>query len=179
MRIGRRDAIQRQVGQPPISGGAQREGHGEALLHRWGRHAVGHAAAVGLVRERLMERRAVVRASGMVPLRQGRRPWAHQRHAAPEHGTGRAPRRGGDVRRWEQAPAAPHGDRAGVTCRRLGLAAVDGLHGQGVAQDAGQVCAGTQVSEPGPREACHAADARLAGGARACRNGSGAAFLCR
>src|SRR5439155_9990553 len=48
--------------------------------------------------------------------------------------------------------AEQHGDLVGIDLVGLGLAAVDGLHVQGVAQDEGDALCGAEVGEPVPGE---------------------------
>src|SRR5579872_2767230 len=66
----------------------------------------------------------------------------------------------------EVAAAQQTGDFAGVDLVVLGLAAVDGLHVQGVSQDEGDVLSLAQVGEPVPGE--HALDADDESGAEGC-----------
>ena len=65
--------------------------------------------------------------------------------------------RGGiDVGLREHAAAEQDGDLVGVDLVVFGLAAVDGLHVEGVAQDEGDAFLGAEVGEPVPGE--HALD---------------------
>lgn len=63
-----------------------------------------------------------------------------------------------DVSHREHAAAQQAGDLGGVEAIILGLAAVDGLHVQGVAEHEGQLVVGTEVGEPVPGEHALAAD---------------------
>jgi hypothetical protein len=70
---------------------------------------------------------------------------------APEKVAGRAHLRRIDVGFREHPAAQERGDLVGVDPIVLGLAAMDGLHVQGVAEDEADLLAGAQIGEPGPR----------------------------
>ena len=71
-------------------------------------------------------------------------------HPAPEQITGRPHLGGIDVGLREHAAAQQHGNFLGVDLVVFGLAPVDGLHIEGMAEDKGHAFAGTQVGEPVP-----------------------------
>jgi len=76
--------------------------------------------------------------------------------------------------RWASVLQQP-GDLVGVDLVDFGLAAVDGFHVQGMAEDERDVLCRAQIGEPLPEEdALHADHHLVAVGAMAFRNGSGA-----
>jgi hypothetical protein len=76
---------------------------------------------------------------------------AQERHPPPEQVPGGAHPGGVDIGLGEHAAAPQDGDLVRIEPSMLGLAPVDGLHGEGVAQHEGKALAGTQVGRPGPR----------------------------
>jgi hypothetical protein len=78
---------------------------------------------------------------------------------APEELTGRAPPGGGDIGLRGPAPTPARRDVLGIDPAVCGVAAVDGVHGEGRSEDDGKTLPGTHVRQPGPREeTCHAHD---------------------
>ena len=79
-------------------------------------------------------------------------PFARERHPAPEQIPG-GPHRGGiHIGLGPHAAAQEHGDLVGINRLVLGLAPMDGLHGEGVAQDEGNALTGAEVGQPVPGE---------------------------
>jgi hypothetical protein len=83
------------------------------------------------------------RGSAMLPV-------APQRHPPPEPVPGRPHRGRLAIRLRPQAPAEEHGDCLGVARVMFGLAAVDRLHLERVAEDNREAFVRTQVGAPGP-----------------------------
>ena len=76
----------------------------------------------------------------------------HEVEATPQEIARRAHRRRVDVRLRQQPPAEQGGDLLGVDLVVLRFAAVDGLHGQRVAEHEGDVLGGAEIRDPVPRE---------------------------
>ena len=88
---------------------------------------------------------------GLVEMGQERGPCARERHPAPEQVSGGTPLSRIDRGLREPAAAAPHRHLVGVDPIVLGRAPMQGVHGQGRAQDDGKTLLGATVGEPGPR----------------------------
>ena len=73
-------------------------------------------------------------------------------HPPPEQVTGRPHLGGIDVGLREHAAAQQHGNLLGIDLVVFGLAAVDGFHIEGMAEDKGNAFLGTEVGEPVPGE---------------------------
>jgi hypothetical protein len=104
----------------------------------------------------------VRRAVGMLHVCQALGPLVCQRPAAPQQGTGGAP--AGAIARGLRAQAATEqgGNRWRIPCGRLGLAAMDGCHGEGLTEDTRDAFVGPEVGEPVPGEqACDSDDETL------------------
>jgi len=82
---------------------------------------------------------------------------AHQVHASAHQVAGSAHLAGVDVGLREHATAHKHGDLVGIDAVILGLAAVDGAHVEGVAEDEGDALLSAEICDPVPGE--HALDA--------------------
>ena len=103
--------------------------------------------AVAGVGELLGEGRQVVLAVGVLTMwAMSWARWRTKKRAAAEQVAGLALGPGVDVGHREDAAAEQAGDLAGVDLVVLGLAAVDGLHGQGVAEDEGDALRASQRS---------------------------------
>jgi hypothetical protein len=89
---------------------------------------------------------------GMREVGQSLRALTPQRHAAPAHSTSRPPR-GGLTRDLGPPPAAPqHGDCLRIALGVCGLAALDGRHGEGMAQATRPPCTSATIGAPVPRD---------------------------
>jgi len=77
---------------------------------------------------------------------------AHEVAAPAEQVPRGAHRAGVDIGHGQHAAAQEHGDLVGVDLVVLSLAAVDGFHVQGVAEDEGEAFARAQVGDPIPGE---------------------------
>ena len=98
----------------------------------------------------------VILAVGVVHMRQECAAFVRQRHAAPEEVAGGAHLGGIDVRLREHAAAEQDGNLLRVDLVIFGLAAMDGLHGEGMTEDERDLFIGAEVGEPVPGE--HAFD---------------------
>ena len=98
---------------------------------------------------------------------------AHEVGAAAEQVARFAHALGVDVGEGEVAAAQQAGDLAGVDAVVLGLAAVDGLHVEGVADEEGDVCSAAEVGEPVPGEHALDADDDVAEGGEGSEKASG------
>ena len=77
-------------------------------------------------------------------------PLVCQRHATPEQ-VADGPHLGGRaIRLWEHATTEQDGDCVGLALVVCGLPAMDGLHGEGMPEDARDACIGAAVGEPVP-----------------------------
>jgi hypothetical protein len=149
-RRGRRDDRQRDVAEQLILGVQPVESDCDTLLPGGIRAPCCPPSSIRLVGQLLPARGPVVRAVGRRDMCAEFGACAHQLHATPEEGTGRAQpsRLDGGVR---EQPATEE-DRAvlRVALRGFRLAAVDGFHIQGLPQDEGHTLPSTPVSQPGP-----------------------------
>src|SRR5262249_44493125 len=94
----------------------------------------------------------VVLAVGVLHVGDGFSPFVYQKHAAAQQVAGFAHALGINVCLWDHTAAQQHGDLVGVEPVVLGLAAVNGLHVQGVAQHEGNLLGGAEVGQPVPGE---------------------------
>ena len=122
----------------------------KALLHRWIGNPCRDAVAIGLVGELLADRRQVLLAVGRVHVCQACAACACQGRASAQQVAGGAPLARIDLRRWEHAAAQEHGDCMGVDRVSFGLAAMDGLPLEGMAEDHRDAVCSTKVSQPVP-----------------------------
>jgi hypothetical protein len=158
MRLGRRDKSQLQGGAQAVVRVDQREVHRDALLDGWIGKPFSHAVSVALVGQSLADFREVVLAVRIVGMSQPLGSFAHERQAAPEEVAGGAPLGGRDIGLGEHPAAQEDGDLVGSDLVVFGLAPMDGLHVEGVAQDEGNPLAGTEIGQPVPREDAFDAD---------------------
>ena len=113
---------------------------------------VGDAVSVLAVGDDLLEFGKVVLAGGVLDVGEELGALAHEVHAAPQEIAGGAHPGGIDVGLRDHPAAQEGGDLEGIDLIVLALAAVDGLHVEGVAEDEGEVLAGAEVGEPVPGE---------------------------
>jgi hypothetical protein len=107
----------------------------KAFLPRWIGQAFRNAVAMGFIGELCADGREVILAVGVLSMGEEFAVLACQVRASAQQVAGGAPRARID-RRWREHPAAPqHGDFMGVDRVVFGLAAMDGLHIQGMAAD--------------------------------------------
>src|SRR6185312_1665367 len=114
--------------------------------------------AVALVRQLLFERRQVVLAVEDLQVGDELRALADEETPSAEQVAGLAFVLGIDVGEREVAGAEQAGEGGAVLAVVLGFAAVDGFHGEGVAEDEGELFAFAEVGEPVPGEHAFAAD---------------------
>jgi hypothetical protein len=130
----------------------QREIELDGLAHRGIGEVLEQAVAVGGVGDALAQGREVVLVDRVLDVSEELAALAHQVKAPAEQIAGRAHLGGVDVGLGEHAAAEQHGDLVGVDPVVLGLAAVDGLHGERVAEHEGDALGGAQIGEPVPGE---------------------------
>ena len=160
------------VAKARIVRGEERPSARDALWHGGIGHACGNAGTVGLGGDLCAKGREGRRALGIMPMGQECSPWVRQRPTAPEPVTSSAPRGGRDRGWWEQTAAPELGHLVGIALVILGLTAVDGLHREGLPEDAREALVGTQVSEPVPdAQALDGHDETLAIRGKSCQEG--------
>jgi hypothetical protein len=150
--LGGFDAGELQGAEELIVRGEQGQVDLDVLVDRRSGKAFGDALTMGLGGDLLANLGQVVWAVGMLDMGQKCSPFAPEVGAAPQAGTGgtQLSRRDGGLR--EQAAAQEGGKLLGIDLSMLGLAAMEGLHGEGVAQDKGKPLFSTPVGEPVPGE---------------------------
>jgi hypothetical protein len=151
VRLRRVDAVPRERGEPRVRGPTQRQVHCHALLPGGSRTPLGNPVAVGCGGQLCPTRGPVIRAVGVLAMRQPCRPRPGAIHPAPEEVTG-CPHGGGiDGGLREQAPTAPPGKLVGGDRVGCGLAAMERVHREGVPEDTRDPVVSPQVREPGRR----------------------------
>jgi len=151
LRLGRGNDMQLERGAQPVGGAEQCEVDGEALLDGRLGKPLRPARPVRLLRKLLAELWEVGLASGSLDMGEPAGPVAHARHPAPQEVPCGAPFGGVARGLGEHAAAQQDGHRVRIAPIVLGLAAVDRLHREGVAQDEGKARLCPEVGEPGPR----------------------------
>ena len=147
--------------------GEERAIHCDALGHRRLGNALGHAVSVGFVGALCADGREVRLAVGIVDRGQAFAALAGQGHASTPQGPGRAPLSRRDLGLREPTAAQQPGDVLGVDRVVFGLAAMDGLHGEGMTEDTRDTVCSPEVSQPVPgQHACGSQDDLSAGGGR-------------
>jgi hypothetical protein len=152
MGLGRLHARQRQVGEALSVRVQQGQLTLDALVDRRSGKACSDPGARGFAGDLLAELREGIVALGLVDMGPELRPFPPERQAPPHESTGGPHRRRRDRGlRQHRAPAA---GRHLVRIDRVvvGRAALERLQGEGVPQNAGQPCVGTEISEPLPGE---------------------------
>jgi hypothetical protein len=124
----------------------------DVLLDRQIGKAVSDALTSGLVGDFLPDFGQMVWRVGIVPMRSEFSACAHQVRAAPEQVTGGAHGGGVHIRVREHTPTEQGGNLLRIDLIMLGLAAMDGLHVEGVTQDNGHTLFSTHVGQPVPGE---------------------------
>ena len=153
------------VAQPRIVVGEKREINCEALWHRRVGTALGDSIAVAVVSDFFAKSREGIRAVGMWDRGQECAACAGQGQAAAQEVTRRAPLGRRDRGLWQHPAAQEDGDFLGVARVMFGLAALDGLHREGMTEDRGDTVFSTEGSKPVPRQqACGREDDLSAGG---------------
>ena len=151
MRCGRLHTGARERPELLLVGVKPREVDCETLVHRGSGTPLRDPSPMALIGKRLADRGPVVLAGRLLDVGQQRGALASPGHPAPQQVPGRAPLGGIDRGLWEPAAAAPHRHLVGVDPIVLGRAPMQGVHGQGRAQDEGKTLLGATVGEPGPR----------------------------
>src|SRR5262249_39461540 len=141
------DQVALQAGDLPVVGVDQGQidldvGAGAFVGEARGQVQLG---AVGGVGQLLGQRRQVVLAVGVDQVGQGLGAAADQMRTTPEQVAGLAHALGIDVGDGDHAAPQQDGDLVSVDLVGLGLAAVDGFHVEGVAQDEGNALSGAEV----------------------------------
>jgi len=152
------------VTQQLIVVGDEREIHGNALVHRRIGQALGAPVAVALVGDFFADGREVLLAVGIVNMGSAFTTFASQVHASTQQIAGRAHLGRRDIGLWEHPAAPQHGDFLGVDRVVFGLAAMDGLHREGMPEDKRHTVFSTEVRKPVPgQHACGRQDDLIAG----------------
>jgi hypothetical protein len=113
---------------------------------------LGAPSAVGLVRDLFADLRHVVLPGRLLNMRQQWRPFAQERHAAPQPVAGCSPGRGLDIGLGEHPAAQEQRDFLSIHRIVCGLPAMESLHGEGMAQDTGDTFTSAEVGQPIPGE---------------------------
>jgi hypothetical protein len=130
--------------------------HVDALAHTWVGKVVDDAVAIARVRQALLEGRQIVLSARVLNVGQELPALPDEMQASAQQ-IARRPRRGRIcVGLRQHAAAQQHGDLVRVDPVVLGLAAVNGLHRQRVAQHEREAFSRADVRQPIPRE--HALD---------------------
>src|SRR5678815_2871156 len=106
--------------------------------------------AIGFVGELFANGRQVIRAVGILHVREELGPFVCQMHAAPKQGTGGAQVGGRDRGLREHAATAQGGNLWRIDLVVFGLAAMDSLHREGMTEDERDTFVGPEVGEPVP-----------------------------
>jgi len=146
--LGRVHDRQRESGEESVVRGEQRKIDCDVLVPCGIVKAFCHPAPVGLVGHLLAHVGQVIRAGGLLDMRQKLCPCAPQGSAAPQEVTGGTPLSRLDVGLREQAAAQEGGNLWRLDLVICGLATVDGFHIQGVPEDEGNILWSAEVSEP-------------------------------
>jgi hypothetical protein len=143
-------AIAFEVLESRIVLGDQAQVDRHRVLHSRRLKALGHPVAGGFGGHLRPALGPVVWALGRLHVRYKLRACAHQRRTTPPEVRGGAHLGGVDIGVREH-PAAPQGSNVvRIDLIMCGLAALDGVHGEGVTQDHGHPLFRTQGSPPGP-----------------------------
>jgi hypothetical protein len=140
------------VAQPLVVGGDERQINGHTLVDGWSGTALGPPLAVGFGGALFAKGRQVIRAVGILHVREELGPFVCQRHAAPQQVTGGAHVGGRDRGLREHAAPEQDGHLWRIALVVFGLAAMDSLHREGMTEDERDTCVGTEVGEPVPGE---------------------------
>jgi hypothetical protein len=123
----------------------------DAFVHRWIGTALGDPVSVGFVGDLFADGREMILAVGVLSMGEEFAACACQVHASPQQVADGA-HLGRIARGLGEHPAAPeHGNFMGVYLVVFGLAAMDGLHVEGMTEDKRDPLFGTEVRKPGPR----------------------------
>jgi len=154
--LGRVHDRQRESGEESVVRGEQRKIDCDVLVPCGIVKAFCHPAPVGLVGHLLAHVGQVIRAGGLLDMRQQFRPCAPQRHPPPEEVARGAHlcRRARGLR--EQTTTEQDGDLVRIDLVVCGFATVHRRPGEGMAQPTGDTLASPKVGEPIPGE--HALD---------------------
>jgi hypothetical protein len=150
MVLGRVYARQCQVCEALVLGANEGESDLNALVDRGIGEALGDAVAIGFGGDFLADLREGVLARGILDMRQELRAFPPAMQATPYEVTG-----GPHLRRIAIRLRQPTSPEEGRNLWRIdrvvcGLAAMKRLHGEGMAQDEGKACSGTEIRQPVP-----------------------------
>jgi hypothetical protein len=129
----------------------ERESDCETLVHSRLSKALGDSITVGLIGNLFADRRQLILAVGVLDVCQELGPLACQMHPAPEPVAGRPPGGRRDIGLRAHPTAPQHGNVVCIDRVVVGLAPMDGLHGEGMTEHAGNPLLGTEISQPSPR----------------------------
>jgi hypothetical protein len=122
----------------------------DAFVHRWIGKAFSDAVAIGLVGDLFADRRQVILAVGILHVRQECAAFACQVRASAQQVAGGAHLARIDICLRAHPAAQQNGDFMGVDRVVFGLAAMDSLHIEGMAEDKRDALVSTEVSKPVP-----------------------------
>jgi len=160
--------VSRQIAEELVVVAKQGEVHFDALVHGGLGTPLGHAVAGGLRGKFFPNRGPVVLTVGVLDVGQERGPFPREAQAAPEQIPGGAPLGRRHLGLGEHPATQEHRHLVRIDRVVLGLAAMDRLHREGMAEDKRDAFLGTEVGQPGPGEqAFDGDDERIARG----RNG--------
>ena len=128
----------------------QGEVHRDIFLDRRRRQPLDQPVPLGRVGHVFAEGGEGILAVRMLHVRQECCPRAYQRHPPPQEVPRRPHLRGIDVCLRECTPTEQPGNLVGIALVVLGLAAVDGLHREGMPEHEGHTFAGPEVGQPVP-----------------------------
>jgi hypothetical protein len=152
VRLGGVDKRELKLRKEAVVGVEQRQVDLDALLDGGIGEAFRDPLPVGLVGELLADFGQLVLTVGILDMSQQGRALAHERHPTPQQVPG-GPHLGRiNVRLGEHPPTEQHRSLVGIDCVVCGLATVNGLHVERMAQAKRDPFLGTQVSQPVPRE---------------------------
>jgi hypothetical protein len=150
VRCGRFDDVPRESTAPRVRGPKPCSITCHALLHGRIRAPRGDPVAVGCVGQLCPNLGEVIRAVGIVEMREPLGPCPGEGQPAPAQVTGRAPLGRRDLRLREHAPAAQHGTFVRINLLVLGLATVKSFPVERVAEHDRNRLMSAEVSEPIP-----------------------------
>ena len=119
-------------------------------MDRWIGKTLGDPVTVGFVGDLFANGGQVILAVGILHVGEELAAFACQVHASAQQVAGGAHLGGVDIGLWEHAAAQQHSNFLGVDLVVFGLAAVDGLHIEGMTKDKRDPVFSTEVGKPVP-----------------------------
>src|SRR3990172_1719307 len=150
--LGGADDVELERGDEPVVVVEQGEIDRDALAYGGVGEVIEESLAVGGIGDAFAPGLEIVLVERVLDVSEELAALADEVKAAAQEVPGGPHGLGVDVGLGQHAAAQQHGDLVGIDLVVLGLAAVDGLRGQGVAEDEGDAFLGAQVGEPVPGE---------------------------